>query len=54
MSKCVKGLSDYDLVEKCRFCKNVSVKPNFYKNNTKKLVIDLIVYLVVRRFIVLL
>ena len=54
MSKCVKGLNDYDLVEKCRFCKNISVKSNFFKNNTKKMVIDLIVYLVVRSFIIIL
>ena len=36
MSSCIKDLYDYDLVKKCRVCKNVSLKSNFYKNKTKK------------------
>ena len=36
MSSCIKDLYDYDLVKKCRVCKNISLKSNFYKNKTKR------------------
>ena len=32
MSTCTKDLFDYDLVKKCRVCKNISLKPYFNKN----------------------
>ena len=32
MSNCMKDLYDYDLVKKCRVCKNISLKSNFNKN----------------------
>ena len=34
MSNCFKDLFDYDLVKKCRVCKNVLLKSSFYKNKT--------------------
>ena len=36
MSSCIKDLYDYDLVKKCRLCKNNSLKSNFFKNKTKR------------------
>ena len=32
MSTCIKDLFDYDLVKKCRVCKNVLLTSKFYKN----------------------
>ena len=31
MSACIKDLYDYDLVKKCRVCKNISSKSIFLK-----------------------
>ena len=36
MSKCIKDLYDYDLVKKCRVCKNILLKSNFNKNKKSK------------------
>ena len=36
MSTCIKNLYDYDLIEKCRVCKNYSLKFNFNKNTKPK------------------
>ena len=36
MSFCIKDIYDYDLVKKCRVCKNVSLKSIFLKNKTKR------------------
>ena len=36
MKNCIEDLSDYDLVKKCRVCKNISLKSNFYKNTKSK------------------
>ena len=36
MSSCIKNLMDYDLVEKCRVCKNILLKCNLNKNKTKR------------------
>ena len=36
MSNCIKDLFDYDLVKKCRRCKNISLKTNFHKNNKRR------------------
>ena len=36
MSNCIKDLFDYDLVEKCCRCKNISLKSNFHKNNKRR------------------
>ena len=31
MSTCIKDLYDYDLIKKCRVCKNISLMSNFGK-----------------------
>ena len=36
MTACIKDLYYYKMVRKCRVCKNISLKSNFYKNKTKK------------------
>ena len=36
MSNCIKDFFDYDLVRKCRVCKNISIKSSFYKNTKFK------------------
>ena len=36
MSSCFAELNDYELVKKCRVCKIISLKSNFYKIKTKK------------------
>ena len=36
MSNCIKDLYDYDLVKKCRVCKNIFSKSIFYKNKIKR------------------
>ena len=36
MSNCIKDSFDYDLVKKCCRCKNILLKSNFKKNQTKK------------------
>ena len=36
MSNCIKDLYDYDLVKKCRVCKNNLLKSTFNQNKTKK------------------
>ena len=35
MSNFIKDLYEYDLIKKCRVCKNISIKSNFNKNKTK-------------------
>ena len=32
MRDCIKDLYDYDLIKKCRVCKNILLKSNFHKN----------------------
>ena len=36
MSSCIKDLYDYNLVKKCRVCKIILLKSNFYKNTKSK------------------
>ena len=36
MSSCIEELFDYDLVEKCLKCGNISRKSNFHKNKNMK------------------
>ena len=36
MNSCSKDLYDYDLVNKCSNCKNLSLKINFFEDRTKK------------------
>ena len=36
MSTCIKDLYDYDLVKKCRVCKNVLLKSNFSENTKSR------------------
>ena len=36
MSNCIKDLFDYNLVKKCRVCKNILLKSNFNKNTKSK------------------
>ena len=36
MSSCIKDLYDYDLIKKCRVCKNISLKSNLNKNTKSK------------------
>ena len=36
MSNCIKDLFDYDLVKKCRVCKNISLKSYFNKKTKSK------------------
>ena len=36
MSDCIKDLCDYDLVEKCRVCKNLLLKSNVNKITKSK------------------
>ena len=31
MSNCIKDLYDYDLINKCSKCKNISLKSNFHE-----------------------
>ena len=35
MKNCIKDLMDYDLVKKCSGCKNILLKSNFHKDNTR-------------------
>ena len=35
MSGCIKDLCDYELVKKCRVCRNISLKSNFNKKKSK-------------------
>ena len=35
MSNCIKDLYDYDLIKKCFKCKNILLKSNFHKDNTR-------------------
>ena len=36
MSNCIKDLYDYNLVKKCRVCKNILLKSIFHKNTKSK------------------
>ena len=36
MSICIKDLFDYNLVKKCRVCKNILLKSTFNKNTKSK------------------
>ena len=36
MSACIKDLYDYDLVKKCRVCKNVLLKTNFHEKKYER------------------
>ena len=35
MNTCIEGLCDYELVKKCRVCKNISLKSNFNKKTKR-------------------
>ena len=35
MSLCIEDIYNYDIVKKCRVCKNISLKTIFNKNKTK-------------------
>ena len=35
MINCIKDLYDYDLIKKCSKCKNILLKSNFHKDNTR-------------------
>ena len=49
----MKDIFDYDLMKKCRVCKNNSIKSNFKKIKRRKMVIDQSVDLVVRNLIII-
>ena len=36
MNNCIKDLFDYDLVEKCLKCGNISLKSNFHKDKNRE------------------
>ena len=36
MSSCIKDVYDYDLVKKCRVCKNILLESSFHKNTKYK------------------
>ena len=38
MRNCIKDLYDYDLIKKCSKCKIISLKSNFHKIKTEKMV----------------
>ena len=36
MNGCIKNLCDYDLIKKCRVCKNFLLKSNFHKTKNMR------------------
>ena len=53
MSGCIKDLYNYELVKKCSKCEIISLKSNFCKDITKKLVMDLLAKFAVKIIIII-